>query len=587
MPPVSSLAAAPGVPAAGAQRRPGWLRDRLWLSSPILWSVLAIEALAVAAQVRYGAVGDVSWMITICEKWLDGQIPYVDFIETNPPAAILIYLPPVALARLIGAPPEATVAAYGFAAVGAAFGVCAAILRRAGLLAQAGPATLVLALVAFTILPGRTFDERDFFVALFALPYLALTACRAGRAPVDWRMALIVGLCIGAMVAIKPPYALVVFAAALFAAVRAGVTTVLRAVEYYVAAGALAAYAAVLVWRFPVYGAQIAPAVEAAYLPVRQSAPQLLANVAVVVWLAFAGLLALVAASRLRGPLVGTAASGALGALVVFFVQGKGWLYQSHPALAFIVIAFGLALDGRRRLLWSLAVAGAAACASAATAILLGAPALDCAVVVALVAGFAFVAAAPRTSGWDGERVPGLAETTAGALIGAACVLYGAPINGPDAAFVRAVAALGPHPRLAAIGEGLGIGFPLVRLVGGVWAQRTQGMLMTAGARRLIDQNPGDSGLAERLAPIIEHDRDMLAEDIARNRPDGVLVSKVGPRFHRWAMSDPKLAAALRNYRLGAKSAVKAWPVDLYVRNDLVGLRPSFALPDGSEGSSD
>ena len=66
--------------------------------------------------------------------------------------------------------------------------------------------------------------------------------------------------------------------------------------------------------------------------------------------------------------------------------------------------------------------------------------------------------------------------------------------------------------------------FPLVRDVDGVWVQRTQGMLMSSGARRLLDQNPGDTNLAQRLAPIIAHDRDLIAQDIVTNRPDALLV---------------------------------------------------------------
>ncbi len=542
-----------------------------------LWAFAAIVLVAAAAQARFGAIADVSWMITIGERWLDGQTPYVDFIETNPPASILLYLPAVALARAIGAAPEIVVAAYGFATVGAALGLSAAILRRAGLLAEVGAVALGLALVAFTILPGRTFDERDFFVALFGLPFLALCAARAVRAPVDRRVAALVGVCLGAMVAIKPPYALIAVALAPYLASRVGVGALLRAIEYYVAAAFLAAYAALTIWRFPAYGADVLPTVVAAYLPVRESMLQLLANAGVVVWVALLGLLAAIAGARVREPLIATPALGSLGAAGAFFVQGKGWLYQFYPALALLVVALGAALAMRPLTPRRIAAATGAAGATAIGALLFRLPPIDCAIVAAAAAHLALGAAAPRAAPSPRERVAQLAEMTAAALIGAACALYCAPVPGPDAAFVQAVADLGPHPRLASVGEGLGIGFPLVRNVGGVWVQRTQGMLMTAGARRLIDLDPGDPALAERLAPIIARDRDMAAEDIERNRPDGVLVSNLGPRFHRWAMSDPKLAAALADYRFVTASAVKDWPIDLYVRADLIGLRPTLS----------
>lgn len=543
-------------------------------------AALAIEAAAVIAQARYGAIGDVSWMITICEKWLDGGTAYVDFIETNPPAAIWLYIPPVALARLIGARPEMIVAAYGFVAVAGSLAACAAILRRGGLLVRLGPATALLGLVALTILPGRTFGERDFFIALLALPSVALAAVRAERGAVNWRLALLAGLCAGAMVAIKPPYALIVLAAAGVVAARVGVTAVLALLEHYVAAALFAIYAALIVWRFPAYGEQVLPIVAAAYLPVRESLAQLTANAAVVLWVGIVGLLVLVARAGARVPSVAAPLAGSLGALAAFFIQGKGWLYQAYPALALLLLAVGVAWDASERRGQGLIAASVAAGATVMAAALLGLPPIDAAALVSLAAMAAGLFGARGRATESVARLARIGQTATAALIAAACVFYSIPVSGPDAAFIRAVADLGPHPRLAAIGEGLGIGFPLVREVDGVWVQRSQGLLMTAGARRLIDQRPGDQTLAARLAPIIAWDRDLVAEDIRRERPDAVLVSDLGPRFHEWAMTDPALRAALAPYRFVMASSVKTWAVDLYVRQDLVGLRSSPANSD-------
>ena len=60
---------------------------------------------------------------------------------------------------------------------------------------------------------------------------------------------------------------------------------------------------------------------------------------------------------------------------------------------------------------------------------------------------------------------------------------------------------------------------------------------------------------------------------------NGVLPGH-GPRFHAWAMEDPKLAAARAPYRFVMSNPDPAWPVDLYVREDLIGLRGG----SGSEG---
>jgi hypothetical protein len=570
------LAAAPvpeGTAARAAVAATAWTRA----VAPLTLALAAFAA-AIVAQARFDAIADVSWMITICEKWLDGAIPYVDFVETNPPAAILLYLPPVALARALGVHAEFMVAAWGFAACAASAAVTAKILSRAGLLDELGPASLGAALFALTLLPGRAFDERDFFVALLALPALAVVAARAAGAAPTARSAVAAGLCMAAVVAIKPPYALLFVGPAVYLAARRGLGAALRAGEYWGAAAAALAYAGVVAWKFPAYFGDVLPAVAAAYLPVREAARDLIVNAAVVAWAAVAAALALVAGPRLRTPLVATPALAAVGALATFFIQGKGWLYQAYPALALLALAFGAALDRRDATQGRLAALAAAAVAAALVGSLASLPPFAAAVAVTLVGGGALVAAGGRRMG-AAEREKRLAELAAAAIAGALWLFFTAPPTAPDRAFVRAVAALGPHPRLAAIAEGLGIGFPLIRQVDGVWVQRTQGMLLTSGARRLIDENPGDAALAARLAPIVTRERDSVAEDILRSRPDGILVNTVNPRFHLWAMTDPTLAAALAGYTLAASSSAADWPIDLYVRKDEIGLRRSLPEP--------
>ncbi len=49
---------------------------------------------------------DVSWLLVIGERMLDGQRLYRDIIEINPPMAPFAYLPGVALARILGVDPR-------------------------------------------------------------------------------------------------------------------------------------------------------------------------------------------------------------------------------------------------------------------------------------------------------------------------------------------------------------------------------------------------------------------------------------------------------------------------------------------------
>src|SRR3954465_10275637 len=72
-----------------------WSHVRLWL--PLLTGF----ASAIGLRLVLVANTDVSWLITLSEKMLDGQRLYVDLIEVNPPASVFLYLPLVALARAL------------------------------------------------------------------------------------------------------------------------------------------------------------------------------------------------------------------------------------------------------------------------------------------------------------------------------------------------------------------------------------------------------------------------------------------------------------------------------------------------------
>ena len=529
---------------------------------------LAIAIAAILLQWRFGLLGDVSWLITADEKWLDGETPYVDFIEINPPASLILYWPAIALARLVGLRPEFMVAAFGFLSVAAGLGLAAAILSRAGLLSRFGPVAQAIALVAFAVLPGQSFDERDHLAAVCGLPFLALAAARAAHAPVDGRLAVLAGLGAGAMAAIKPPYALVAIALLPYLVRRVGLAELFRGVEYCAAIALGLAYVAIVPVFFPYYVVDILPLGLAVYAPIREPLAQLLTAPGALLTFALGAAAVKLAERRLGEPLVAVAGLAALGALAAYVVQGKGWLYQAYPALAFMSLAAAAAL---------------ALAPPPLRRIVLGALAGFCAALALLALGqwplpIAFVAAgAAGALAWrldEARRAPPFAEMGVAATIGAACGLFA--MNGVETPTIaRALAGLGPHPTVAAISESLAFGHPMTRRVGGVWVQSVPSLWITSAARRLIDEHPSDAALAQRLSPYIEKDRDRLVADLTRNRPDAILVGRLGTRFHDWAWSDPKIAEARADYQLYAVEPGDAFPAELYARKDLVGLRPT------------
>src|SRR3954452_17144660 len=104
-----------------AERWPGLTG---WLIVVILFAVGIVMRQQVAAN------SDVSWLLIAGERWLDGQRLYSDILETNPPMAVLVYVPGILLSRAVDLPAERVVDALVMIAVALSLGFSARILRR-------------------------------------------------------------------------------------------------------------------------------------------------------------------------------------------------------------------------------------------------------------------------------------------------------------------------------------------------------------------------------------------------------------------------------------------------------------------------
>src|SRR5713101_5631390 len=94
---MSSIVDAPRAFRRGHRAAPP-LAARLRPALPLI----AVTIAAIVLRLLMVTATDVSWLITLSEKVLDGTRLYVDLIEVNPPASVLLYLPAVALARWVG-----------------------------------------------------------------------------------------------------------------------------------------------------------------------------------------------------------------------------------------------------------------------------------------------------------------------------------------------------------------------------------------------------------------------------------------------------------------------------------------------------
>jgi len=103
------------------------------------------------------------------------------------------------------------------------------------------------------------------------------------------------------------------------------------------------------------------------------------------------------------------------------------------------------------------------------------------------------------------------------------------------------------RPELLAIAGDIAIGHPLTRQLNGSWAGTSCSLWVTEYADRMLSSVAVDARTASILARYKTADRDALLRDIARNRPDVVLID--GQHWHDWAMSDPAIRTSLAAYR--------------------------------------
>jgi len=158
----------------------GRAAKRVWRTSHLPWlGVAVLFAAAMAMRHVVAANTDVSWLLIAGERWLDGQRLYSDIVETNPPMAVLIYVPGILIARALGMPAEIVLDGLMFAAIAASLAITARILGNSAALApgQRWPLAL-LAVMVLTILPVQVFGQREHIAIIALLPALGVLALR-------------------------------------------------------------------------------------------------------------------------------------------------------------------------------------------------------------------------------------------------------------------------------------------------------------------------------------------------------------------------------------------------------------------------
>jgi hypothetical protein len=464
-------------------------------------SIVILFAAAVVLRHIVPANTDVSWLLTVGERVLDGQRLYVDVFETNPPMAVLVYIPGIVIARALGLPAEVVTDGLMFAAIFVALAIVARILKNSSVLEGAqGRLLAPLAFAVLAVLPMQAFGQREHIAVVELLPMLAVFGVRMkGEVPSTW-MAVIAGCGAGFAVSFKPHFAIAIICAVFCLAVYLRSWKAVFTAENLIAAGIALLYAASIIALFPEFITIVGPLVRDVYIPVGLSLQALLERPALPIW----GVAILATVVLKRHDSIDVACllllTTSLGFAAVFILQRKGWPYHSYPMLALALLALGQAI----------------------------------------------ASSTPRTALDRGCR--------AGAVVLCA-ILFARSMVWFDSFFdagpvQAAIARLGPHPRILAISAEPALGHPLVRALNGTWVSRQQGLWVEAYLEYMRQHGIIGPQGNPALDLYAARERAMLIEDINRVRPSVILVDNMNGDWGAWLRSHPDVSGLLSDYRL-------------------------------------
>ncbi|MGJ5178035.1 hypothetical protein ACQR16_26775 [Bradyrhizobium oligotrophicum] len=444
---------------------------------------------------------DVSWLLVVGERMLDGQHLYRDIIEINPPMAAFAYLPGVALGRVLHVDPRHVVDAQLLLLAAASLFATSRIIRLSPMSAAVswGPFAIWAAAV-LTILPMHVFGQREHIATLTFLPGLAVYALRSNREPVPAWAVIMAGAGVGITLAFKPFFTFPAALCILAGAVRSRAWLPMFAPENVIAGVIVSVVSVGTYLLYPEYFTVTYPLVRDTYLSWSMSPSVIFLNAATLLLAVALASVALTRRSgRLDAPLLAMVAAS-VGFAISFYLQRRGWPYHSYPMVALAMLCMGYALmtavdtDSHRRR------TGAASILILAAAFALGLQ-------------------------WFNARI------------------YVGPLP-------EAIARLKPHPRLLVLSGEAAIGHPLVRDIGGTFVSRQENLWIREFVRLTRERTSVDAPTDARLNAYLAQERNWLIEDFRKLPPDLVLIDNLRGGWGDWARADAELQQLLGPYRL-------------------------------------
>ena len=469
---------------------------------PLGWlSIALVFVLAVLLRQFVPLNTDVSWLLTIGERVLDGQRLYVDIVEINPPMAVIAYLPGIALARALGLDPKIVIDGQMLLLAAASLLATWRILTLSSTSGHARWAPLaVWAAAVLTILPMDVFGQREHIATLTFLPALAVYALRGNRERVPFWAGVIAGIGTGVTLAFKPYFVVPTMLCVILPAIRTHSWRALFAPENAVAGGFVTAFSCYTYIAYSEYFSLTYPLVRDTYLSWSMPASVFMFNSATLIWaVATIAILSEYRKTK-RDSTALVILLASLGFGISFVLQRRGWPYQSYPMVAVALLGVGY-----------------------------------------MIFGDSYPRPGSRRFNVIGMSV--MAATFILGILWFDARVYVGPIDGT-------IAVLKPNPRIMVLSGEAAIGHPLVRTLHGVWVSRQEALWIREFVRLTRENNTIDPPTDAKLKSYLALERSWLIEDFKKLPPDIVLVDNLRDGWGEWARADAELTQLLKPYSL-------------------------------------
>ena len=509
---------------------------------------VAVAVLGIVPQLLARPIPDVSWLLYMAGRILEGARPYVDVVEVNPPLIVWLNLPIAGLARLLGLPPVLVYRLTVIACVALSLLLCARTLRRLLGTEWKLLGRVMLLVLVFVELPlaRADFGEREHLLVLLAAPYVLAVVARMRGVALPTAEMVLVGLLAGIGVALKPYFIALPVGLECCLALRQRSFRAWIRPEPLVMLAFGAGYLVAILTLVPQYVrlSALMGGLYAGYLRGPLWLTGILgdgAGFCLFALLAFG-----VLRHRARHLELWDVLAVAVAALFVSaLVQGKGWRYHFYPSMCFATLLLGLMWWESRRPLVRLVEQLYAAACGAAVATLLVVTAVD------------LVRQTASSSDPRYDADPNYAELRQ---------------------LIRREA---PGGSVLVLSSNMASAFPLVPSSGARWASRFPSVWLLPAL--YMDELRSDRPLTFRQrAEMPEAERylnETVGEDLARFRPDLLVVLRAGPDrremgirrvdYLAYFSREPEVAALLSQY---------SWLTDVdeyrVYRRGPLGLKP-------------